>query len=68
MSKRRKDENHLYRLSFEQRKQLMTGHRRVGRQYAGRVRQLITGAIGLDDWECGGTLFAQDVLEVKSIC
>jgi len=67
MSKRRGDENNWYRLSFEDRKQLMTGHGRVGRQYAGRVRQLITGATGLDDWEWGVTLFAQDVFEIKSI-
>jgi hydrogen peroxide-dependent heme synthase len=67
MSKRREHENNWYRLAFEKRKQLMTGHRRVGRQYAGRVRQLITGATGLDDWEWGVTLFAQDVFEVKSI-
>ena len=67
MSKRREDENNWYRLAFEERNQLMTGHRRVGRQYAGRVRQLITGAIGLDDWEWGVTLFAQGVFEVKSI-
>lgn len=67
MSKRRENENNWYRVAFEERKRLMTGHRRVGRQYAGRVRQLITGATGLDDWEWGVTLFAQDVFEVKSI-
>jgi hydrogen peroxide-dependent heme synthase len=67
MSKRREDENNWYRLAFEERNQLMTGHRRVGRQYAGRVRQLITGPTGLDDWEWGVTLFAQDIFEVKSI-
>jgi chlorite dismutase len=67
LSKRRENENNWYRVAFEERKRLMTGHRRVGRQYAGRVRQLITGATGLDDWEWGVTLFAQDVFEVKSI-
>jgi len=67
MLKRRGHENNWYRLPFEERKELMTGHGRVGRQYAGRVRQLITGATGLDDWEWGVTLFAQDVFEVKSI-
>src|SRR5260221_5591558 len=67
MSKRREDDNNWYRLTFEERKQLMTGHRRVGRRFAGRVRQLISGATGLDDWEWGVTLFARDIFEIKSI-
>jgi peroxiredoxin len=67
MSKRRAEENNWYRLTFEERKQLMAGHRRVGRQYAGRVLQLISGATGLDDWEWGVTLFAKDVFEIKCI-
>jgi chlorite dismutase len=45
----------------------MLGHGRIGRQYAGRVRQLITGATGLDDAEWGVTLFANDIFEIKSI-
>jgi hydrogen peroxide-dependent heme synthase len=36
-------------------------------QYAGRVRQLITGSTGLDDAEWGVTLFAHDVFDIKSI-
>ncbi|MBV8274489.1 MAG: heme-dependent peroxidase [Verrucomicrobia bacterium] len=67
MNKRRGEQENWYRLSFEERKQLMSGHARVGRQYAGRVRQLITGATGLDDWEWGVTLLAHDIFEVKSI-
>jgi hydrogen peroxide-dependent heme synthase len=67
MSKRRGEQENWYRLPFDQRKQLMSGHGRIGRQYSGRVRQLITGATGLDDWEWGVTLFAQDIFEVKSI-
>jgi peroxiredoxin len=67
MSKRRGEENNWYRLAFEERKQLMAGHRRVGRPYAGRVLQLISGATSLDDWEWGVTLLAKDVFEIKSI-
>jgi chlorite dismutase len=67
MNKRRGEQENWYRLSFEERKQLMSGHARVGRQYSGRVRQLITGATGLDDWEWGVTLLAHDIFEVKSI-
>ena len=67
MSKRRNELQNWYALPFVDRKKLMTGHAQVGRQYAGRVRQLITGATGLDDWEWGVTLFAQDIFEIKSI-
>ena len=55
------------RLPFEDRKQLMAGHARVGRTYAGRVLQLITGSTGLDDWEWGVTLLADDPVALKEI-
>ena len=45
----------------------MGGHARVGRTYAGRVLQLITGATGLDDWEWGVTLLADDIVALKEI-
>jgi chlorite dismutase len=45
----------------------MAGHARVGRTYAGRVRQLITGSTGLDDGEWGVTLFAHTTSEIKAI-
>jgi hydrogen peroxide-dependent heme synthase len=67
MTKRRSAGQNWYALSFEARKELMAGHARVGRQHAGRVRQLITGATGLDDAEWGVTLFAHDTFQIKSI-
>lgn len=67
MTKRRDAVQNWYILPFERRKELMIGHGRIGRQYAGRVRQLITGSTGLDDAEWGVTLFAHDVFEIKSI-
>ena len=45
----------------------MQGHARVGRAYAGRVLQLITGSTGLDDWEWGVTLLADDPATIKEI-
>jgi chlorite dismutase len=45
----------------------MGGHARVGRSYAGRVLQLITGSAGLDDWEWGVTLLADDPTALKDI-
>ena len=67
MSKRREGDDNWYRLDFEQRKQLMGGHARVGRTYRGRVLQLITGSVGLDDWEWGVTLLADDPKSLKDI-
>ena len=67
MSKRRAAEANWYELSFEDRKELMSGHARVGRTYAGRVLQLITGSTGIDDWEWGVTLLADDPAALKEI-
>ena len=67
MSKRRAPGANWYELSFEERKELMAGHARVGRTYAGRVLQLITGSTGIDDWEWGVTLLADDPVSLKEI-
>lgn len=67
MSKRRTGDANWYALDFDTRKRLMAGHARVGRGYAGRVVQLITGSTGLDDWEWGVTLFTDDPAELKNI-
>lgn len=67
MSKRRAGDDNWYSLSFDERKRLMGGHARVGRGYAGRVLQLITGSTGLDDWEWGVTLLADDPVALKEI-
>ena len=67
MSKRREAGANWYELPFDERKRLMAGHARVGRRYAGRVLQLITGSTGLDDWEWGVTLLADDPVALKDI-
>lgn len=67
MAKRREPGANWYELSFDERKELMAGHARVGRGYAGRVLQLITGSTGIDDWEWGVTLLADDPVAVKEI-
>src|SRR5687768_5028809 len=67
MSKRRSGNDNWYSLDFTKRKELMAGHARVGRKYAGRISQLITGATGLDDWEWGVTLMAHQVDALKEI-
>jgi chlorite dismutase len=67
MTKRRGAEQNWFALPFEDRKRLMAGHGRVGRQYHGKILQLITGSTGLDDAEWGVTLFAHDSFYVKEI-
>ena len=67
MSKRRGEQRNWYALPFDERRTLMKGHANVGRQYSGKVKQLITGSTGLDDAEWGVTLFARDTFQIKSI-
>ena len=67
MAKRRSGEDNWYSLDFAARKQLMGGHAKLGRQWAGKILQLITGSTGLDDTEWGVTLFAHDLIDVKEI-
>jgi peroxiredoxin len=67
MSKRRAVGQNWYALPLDERSRLMMAHGKTGRTYAGKVSQVISGAIGLDAWEWGVTLFAGDPLEFKKI-
>lgn len=67
MNKRRQGTDNWYMLDFAARKKLMAGHARVGRKFAGRITQLITGSTGLDDWEWGVTLVAHQTDALKEI-
>ncbi len=67
MSKRRTGPDNWYVLEVAERNRLMREHGLTGRRYGGRIFQVITGSVGLDDWEWGVTLFARDPLEFKRI-
>jgi peroxiredoxin len=67
MSKRRDAMQNWYTLTLDERSRLMQAHGLTGRRYAGKVQQVITGAIGFDKWEWGVTLFARDPLEFKKL-
>jgi chlorite dismutase len=67
MSKRRAEQRNWYALPYDERRKLMKGHASVGREFAGKVKQLITGSTGLDDAEWGVTLFARDTFQIKAI-
>jgi hydrogen peroxide-dependent heme synthase len=67
MSKRRGEQRNWYALPYVERRKLMKGHAAIGRGFAGKVKQLITGSTGLDDAEWGVTLFARDTFQIKAI-
>jgi len=65
MSKRRDETNNWYALAYEERERLMRQHGALGREFKGRILQVITGSTGLDDWEWGVTLFGVHVDDLK---
>ncbi|WP_293029789.1 heme-binding protein [Natronococcus sp.] len=67
MDKRRGDEDNWYDLPFDERADHLSSHGEIGKEYAGRVTQIISGSIGLDDFEWGVTLFADDPTDVKDL-
>ena len=67
MNKKRGESNNWYTVPFEKRASMMREHGFVGRAYAGQVTQIISGSIGLDDWEWGVDLFADDPVVFKKL-
>jgi hydrogen peroxide-dependent heme synthase len=67
MNKRRGEAKNWYTVPFEKRAAMMRDHGFVGRAYAGQVTQIISGSIGLDDWEWGVDLFADDPVVFKKL-
>ncbi|WP_139490996.1 hydrogen peroxide-dependent heme synthase [Brevibacillus dissolubilis] len=67
MNKKRSGNDNWYMLSMEERREMMRSHGMYGRKYAGRIKQVISGSVGFDDWEWGVTLFSNDPLEFKHI-
>ena len=65
MTKRRGETHNWYELAFHSRRGLMYEHGVSGRQFAGRIVQLITASTGLDDWEWGVTLFGVNIDDLK---
>ena len=67
MNKKRSQGDNWYSEPFERRAAMMREHGMIGRTYAGRVTQVISGSIGYDDWEWGVDLFTQDPLVFKKL-
>jgi chlorite dismutase len=67
MDRRRGETKNWYLESVPDRARMMHEHGLNGRRYAGKVRQIISGSIGFDDWEWGVDLFAEDPLDFKRL-
>jgi chlorite dismutase len=67
MTKRRGDAYNWYSLPYNDRSALMRDHGKSGRNFAGRVLQLVTGSTGLDDYEWGVTLFGVHPDDLKEV-
>ena len=67
MNKFRGETKNWYGEPIRERQRMMREHGMIGRHYAGRVTQIISGSIGFDDWEWGVDLFADDPLVFKKL-
>lgn len=67
MNKIRDPHANWFTLPKEERSRLMIDHARSGMAFAGKVSQLITVGVGLEDWEWGVTLWAANPEYLKDI-
>jgi chlorite dismutase len=67
MDRRRGEHKNWYQVPMPERQKQMQDHGEIGRRYAGKVKQIISGSIGLDDWEWGVDLFADDPVIFKKL-
>jgi len=67
MNKKRKVGENWFTLPFAERNRMMAEHARSGMEFAGKVSQLITVGVGLEDWEWGVTLWARNPQFLKDI-
>jgi hydrogen peroxide-dependent heme synthase len=67
MNKKRGETKNWYSAPFDDRAGMMREHGMIGRRYAGKVTQIISGSIGFDDWEWGVDLFADDPAVFKQL-
>jgi chlorite dismutase len=67
MNKKRKVGENWFLLPASERHRMMAEHAKSGMAFAGKVTQLITVSVGLDDWEWGVTLWARNPQYLKDI-
>ncbi|HUB29901.1 MAG TPA: hydrogen peroxide-dependent heme synthase [Terracidiphilus sp.] len=67
MDRKRGEQVNWYTVPFADRQRMMHEHGMIGRRYGVHVKQIITGSIGMDDWEWGVDLFADDPVIFKKL-
>jgi peroxiredoxin len=67
MDRKRGEQVNWYTVPFVERQRMMHEHGLIGRRYGGDVKQIISGSIGMDDWEWGVDLFADDPVIFKKL-
>ena len=67
MDRKRGEQVNWYAVPFADRQRMMHEHGLIGRRYADQVKQIISGSIGMDDWEWGVDLFADDPVVFKKL-
>ncbi|HET7102475.1 MAG TPA: hydrogen peroxide-dependent heme synthase [Terracidiphilus sp.] len=67
MDRKRSADGNWYTVPFAERQRMMHEHGLIGRRYGDRVKQIISGSIGMDDWEWGVDLFADDPVVFKKL-
>ena len=67
MSKKREPAANWYSLPYETRRELMYEHGKSGRNFRGRILQVVTGSTGVDDYEWGVTLFGTHLDDLKEV-
>jgi chlorite dismutase len=67
MDRKRGEHTNWYTVPFAERQRMMHLHGLIGRRYGDRVKQIISGSIGMDDWEWGVDLFAEDPVVFKKL-
>ncbi|MDE3189030.1 MAG: heme-dependent peroxidase [Acidobacteriota bacterium] len=67
MDRKRGEDKNWYTVPFAERQRMMHLHGLIGRRYGDVVKQIISGSIGMDDWEWGVDLFAEDPVVFKKL-
>jgi chlorite dismutase len=67
MDRLRGEDKNWYTVPFAERQRMMHEHGLIGRRYGDMVKQIISGSIGMDDWEWGVDLFAEDPVVFKRL-
>jgi chlorite dismutase len=67
MDRKRGEQTNWYTVPFAERQRMMHEHGLIGRRYGDQVKQIISGSIGMDDWEWGVDLFANDPVVFKKL-